>query len=184
MPKIYNKRKSAPAEYRNPPSDAVLVDRSSDYGNPFVIGKHGDRMMCLKLFEAYARKRLAKEPNWLDTLKGKDLIYWCAPDDCHADVLLRLANDDLFRSFTIRSNRVSEFGFRVKLCEGELNKDSIIRLMWTGNEIREARTDEKTRVQLSDTYDSLDTLVSALENEDVRCIYWQDTREYQYINRK
>ena len=91
-PKVYSKRKSAPAEYGNPPANAVLVDRTTDYGNPFRIGKHGDRTMVLKLFADYASKRFADEPEWLDPLVGKDLICWCAPDDCHADILLRLAH--------------------------------------------------------------------------------------------
>ena len=25
-------------------------------------------------------------------LKGKDLVCWCAPQPCHADVLLEIAN--------------------------------------------------------------------------------------------
>jgi hypothetical protein len=28
----------------------------------------------------------------LSELRGKDLICWCAPEACHADVLLELAN--------------------------------------------------------------------------------------------
>ena len=93
MPKVYTKRKSAPVEYRNPPPDAVLVDRTTDWGNPFIIGKHGDRTMVLKMFEYYAHKRLAREPDWLDPLIGKDLLCWCAPEDCHADVLIRMAHE-------------------------------------------------------------------------------------------
>jgi hypothetical protein len=30
----------------------------------------------------------------LHELKGKDLICWCAPERCHADVLLELAARD------------------------------------------------------------------------------------------
>ena len=30
MPRVYSKRKFTPAEYRNPPPDAVLVDRTTD----------------------------------------------------------------------------------------------------------------------------------------------------------
>ena len=37
MPKVYSKRKSAPVEYRNPPPDAVLVDRTTDWGNPLSL---------------------------------------------------------------------------------------------------------------------------------------------------
>jgi len=28
----------------------------------------------------------------LPELRGKDLVCWCAPEPCHADVLLELAN--------------------------------------------------------------------------------------------
>lgn len=27
-------------------------------------------------------------------LKGKDLVCWCAPKPCHADVLLEIANEE------------------------------------------------------------------------------------------
>lgn len=74
MPKVYSKRKSASAEYRNASADAVLVDRTTDYGNPFIIGQHGDRTLGLKKFEYYANKRLTEEPDWLGPLHGKDLI--------------------------------------------------------------------------------------------------------------
>lgn len=30
----------------------------------------------------------------LSELKGKNLICWCAPLECHADILLRLANEE------------------------------------------------------------------------------------------
>jgi hypothetical protein len=29
----------------------------------------------------------------LHELRGKDLICWCAPERCHADVLIELVND-------------------------------------------------------------------------------------------
>ena len=92
MPKVYNIGKSAPAEYRNPPTDAVYVGRGSPWGNPFRIGREGTREEVIEKFERYAIKRLEREPYWLDPLRDKDLVCWCAPETCHADVLLRLAN--------------------------------------------------------------------------------------------
>lgn len=92
MLKVYSKRKNTPKAYRNPPRDAVLVDRTTDWGNPFKVGRDGNRTLVIKKFEYYARQRLADEPNWLDPLRGRDLICWCAPLPCHADVLLQLAN--------------------------------------------------------------------------------------------
>lgn len=81
-------------------SDAVLVDRSSPWGNPFQIGRDGNRDEVCDLFETYAVDRLAREPEWLDKLRGRDLVCRCRDDRyprgskrCHAETLLRLAND-------------------------------------------------------------------------------------------
>jgi len=47
---------------------------------------------AVEWFKTYAQARLKAEPNWLSPLRGKDLVCWCAPLPCHADVLLELAN--------------------------------------------------------------------------------------------
>lgn len=74
------------------PSDAAYVGRPSRFGNPFVIGRHGDRAAVVARFEAW----LLADPVLLAAakaeLRGKDLVCWCAPEACHADVLLRIAN--------------------------------------------------------------------------------------------
>jgi uncharacterized protein DUF4326 len=75
------------------PAHDVCVTRPSRWGNPFAIGKHGDRAQVLNLFETYAQDRLAQEPKWLEPLRGKDLACWCHEGDAyHADLLLSLAN--------------------------------------------------------------------------------------------
>ena len=85
MPKVYNKRD------KNIPSGAVYVGRPSKWGNPFKIGEHGTREQVI---EAYRLWILRGNPlkDKLSELKGKDLVCWCAPKPCHADVLLELAN--------------------------------------------------------------------------------------------
>ena len=92
MPKVYNQRKRLEPK----PLDAVYVGRGrgSRWGNPYQEGRDGTREEVIAKFEVYALKRLVREPNWLDALIGKDLICWCAPKSCHADVLLRLANKE------------------------------------------------------------------------------------------
>lgn len=73
---------------------AVRVDRSSPWGNPFqIVGEIGRDEVCDK-FELYAQWRLTVEPDWLKPLRGKNLACWCAPKRCHADTLLRLANEE------------------------------------------------------------------------------------------
>jgi hypothetical protein len=82
------------------PANTVCVtrwrkDHPGRWGNPFAIGKHADRAQVLTLFETYAQDRLAQEPEWLEPLRGKDLACWCAEGAaCHANILLRLANQN------------------------------------------------------------------------------------------
>lgn len=72
---------------------AVRVDRATDWGNPFVMCGEADRDRVCDLFEQYAQWRLTVEPDWLRPLRNQSLACWCAPKRCHADTLLRLAND-------------------------------------------------------------------------------------------
>lgn len=85
FPRVLSKRDGMP-------SGAVYVGRPSRFGNPFVIGKDGDRAAVVARFE----KAILDNPDLLAAakaeLRGKDLVCWCAPKACHADVLLRIAN--------------------------------------------------------------------------------------------
>ena len=95
MPYVYSHRAGAyPA-----PFGAVYVGRGTPYGNPFVMTHEGgqeigSREWACAEFAKYAKDRVQREPNWLKPLVGKDLTCWCAPKQCHADTLLRLANRD------------------------------------------------------------------------------------------
>jgi hypothetical protein len=72
--------------------EAMIVDRTSRWGNPFTMPPH-TRESALELFESYAMLRAAAEPEWLAPLHGKDLACSCPREDrCHADILLVLAN--------------------------------------------------------------------------------------------
>lgn len=69
----------------------VRIDRQTKWGNPFVIGKDGTRSEVIRKFEKYLKSKpelMAALPE----LAGKTLGCWCAPQACHGDVLLRLAN--------------------------------------------------------------------------------------------
>lgn len=73
------------------PAGAVYIGRGSKWGNPFVIGRDGDRATVIAKYARYLRTR----PDLLralDELRGKDLVCFCAPLECHGDLLLRLAN--------------------------------------------------------------------------------------------
>ena len=72
------------------PADAVYIGRGSAWGNPFVIGKHGDRAEVIAKFRAHASAYLQANPNWLVPLQEKDLVCFCAPLACHGDVLIQM----------------------------------------------------------------------------------------------
>ncbi len=99
------------------------VTRSSRWGNPYrvqmwfeVIGytitdartgktlassgdpwtKEQATQKAVELFRSYATDRLAREPEWLDPLRGLDYLYcWCPEDAewCHCDVIIELIAD-------------------------------------------------------------------------------------------
>ncbi len=86
------------------PANTRKVDRTTKWGNPFVIGKDGNREECIAQYRRFvagnaatrredvlASRRLVAEH--IGDLKGKNLACWCPMDGpCHADVLLELAN--------------------------------------------------------------------------------------------
>lgn len=68
------------------------VDRFSDWGNPFELGKDGDRDTVCDSWEVYwgLKKSLHGK---VGQLKGKALGCWCHPERCHAHHLATIAND-------------------------------------------------------------------------------------------
>ncbi len=84
MPKVLNK-------HYDDCSQAVYVGRPSAWGNPFVVGVHGDREAVIKQYEIWLKQNKLLM-SLLPRIRGKDLACWCAPRQCHADVLIRLAN--------------------------------------------------------------------------------------------
>lgn len=86
MPQVYNKSTDIV------PLGAVYVGRPTKWGNPFVIGRDGDRAQVIGLYADY----LSFNGDLLEAIKqelrGKDLVCHCAPDACHADILLEIAN--------------------------------------------------------------------------------------------
>jgi hypothetical protein len=74
------------------PAGAVYIGRQSKWGNPFKIGRDGTRSEVVAKYRAW----IADQPALLAALpelRGRDLVCHCAPQACHGDVLLRLANE-------------------------------------------------------------------------------------------
>lgn len=93
-PRVWNKRKGADS----PPSGAVLVDRTTRFGNPFRLPKDArswpverQRQHLADTFGVYLRQRPALVGAIRAELAGKHLVCWCSPLPCHADILLRVA---------------------------------------------------------------------------------------------
>jgi hypothetical protein len=62
----------------------------SKWHNPFKIGRDGTPEEVLAKYERHLHD--SGLINEIHELRGRDLACWCAPDPCHGDVLLRLAN--------------------------------------------------------------------------------------------
>jgi uncharacterized protein DUF4326 len=88
LPKVYNKRGVYPA-------DATYVGRPTKWGNPFIIGRDGTRIEVVEKFRSYLNGRGQELLSEIGELRGKDLVCWCAPEACHADVLLEIANEKI-----------------------------------------------------------------------------------------
>jgi len=87
------------------PPNTVYVGRPTRYGNPFnwrdcpkdAGPPEWAKGVAVDLFKEWIQK---KEQAWLRAdikanLKGKNLASWSAEKDpCHADVVLRIANDE------------------------------------------------------------------------------------------
>lgn len=90
-PRVFNKRKGHPAA----PQGSVYVGRPSKWGNPFPMALEAHRQYSIDRY----REWLVKNPDGQKIaalarkeLRGKNLVCWCAPAPCHADVLLEIAN--------------------------------------------------------------------------------------------
>lgn len=75
----------------------VYIGRPKDgsvniWGNPFVVGVHGDRDECVRKH----REWVLRQPDFIrkikEELKGKHLVCHCAPLACHGEIYLKLAN--------------------------------------------------------------------------------------------
>jgi hypothetical protein len=86
MPKVYNKKN------KNVPKEAIYVGRPTDWGNPYFIGRDGDRREVVDKYARWITSNTSLCERARRELKGKDLVCWCAPEACHADVLLEIAN--------------------------------------------------------------------------------------------
>ena len=72
----------------------VYIGRPSDWGNPFVIVKDGDRADVIRKYRSW----IMRQPDLLarvkTELRGQRIACWCKPEACHGDVLAEIADAD------------------------------------------------------------------------------------------
>lgn len=72
----------------------VFIGRPSKWGNPFVIGKDGDRIEVIRKYKEWIRT----QPNLMNSLhelKGKRLGCYCVPKMCHGHILADLVDGEV-----------------------------------------------------------------------------------------
>jgi hypothetical protein len=73
----------------------IYIGRPSAWGNPFEIGKDGNREEVITKYKEW----ISTQQDLLDkihTLEGKTLGCWCSPKACHGDVLVDLVTNKGF----------------------------------------------------------------------------------------
>lgn len=68
----------------------IFIGRPSAFGNPFIIGRDGDRNGVIELYRRYFHRRISTDGDFrvkVSALKGKVLGCYCKPLPCHGDVI-------------------------------------------------------------------------------------------------
>jgi hypothetical protein len=70
----------------------VYIGRGTPFGNPYIIGKDGDREEVIQKYLIHFKYQIRNNPKFkeqVDALKGKILGCSCSPKKCHGDVILQ-----------------------------------------------------------------------------------------------
>lgn len=69
----------------------IYIGRPSKWGNPYSIGKDGDRTEVVDKYKEYLRSHSDLIKDARNELRGKTLGCWCSPQLCHGDILAFVA---------------------------------------------------------------------------------------------
>lgn len=72
----------------------VYIGRPSDWGNPFVIGKDGDRNNVIRKYRNWINRQPELLARAKTELRGQRIACWCKPEACHGDILAEIADAD------------------------------------------------------------------------------------------
>lgn len=81
----------------------VFIGRPSVYGNPFIIGRDGDRNAVIDKFKEYwyAPEQKSLRERALEELPEKTIGCFCKPSKCHGDIIASYVNDETKKNNTI-----------------------------------------------------------------------------------
>ena len=88
LPKVINKRHLSGGKM---PEGARYIGRPSRWGNPFKLGRDGNRDEIMDKYAEWLAERLNDETfrkELLKLSKATALVCWCKPEKCHGDLLV------------------------------------------------------------------------------------------------
>ncbi len=88
MPKVLNNH------HLGIPANAVYIGRGTAFGNPFIVGQHGNREQVIQKFADWIETQPKLIERVKAELKGRDLVCSCKPASCHGDLLIQIANSE------------------------------------------------------------------------------------------
>jgi hypothetical protein len=70
----------------------VYIGRPSKWGNPFTIGRDGDRGTVIRKYRDWV---VTQEDLMADLHELRDQVLgcWCSPEPCHGEILVHLVNE-------------------------------------------------------------------------------------------
>ena len=71
----------------------IKICRPSKWGNPFIIGKDGNRDRVILKYRTYLQMKTSLLKD-IHELEGKVLGCWCKPKACHGDVLVEFVRQE------------------------------------------------------------------------------------------
>ena len=88
LPEVLNKRHLPDGKL---PDGARYIGRPSRWGNPFKLGRDGDRDEVMAKYATWLNEKLADETfrkELIKLSKATALVCWCKPEACHGDLLV------------------------------------------------------------------------------------------------
>jgi hypothetical protein len=70
----------------------VFIGRPGRWGNPFILGRDGDRQEVIEKYRAWLRTQPQLVERARRELAGRVLGCYCAPLTCHGDILAAIAD--------------------------------------------------------------------------------------------